>query len=284
MGIIFGLLAALGTGISLVLIKRSYKELPASVAFAFQAIFGLILWIPFALYVGITFQHFGTVLLLAFISAILSEAFYYYIFSKASVGLTGAAFSTYPVFTIFFALLIISERPPVGLWPFLALTILGVIVMSLPDKLGDRIDKRKALFWGLLGALVVGLADTLSKGIIDKTSAATFLFALAIMQVPVAVAFLIVQKQSIAQFKQVIMHFKVYIYSALGALIGTVGLVFLWLTFEATYASVASPLTAIYPGFTAILAYLYLKERISKRDALGIAIIVAGVAGISYFV
>ncbi len=283
MGIVFGLLSALAAGISLVIIKRSYREFPPSVAFTFQAIFGLIVWVPFALIHGITFSYFWVVLALALASAILGEAFWYYIFSKASVGLTGAVFSTYPTFTILFSLIILSERPSLALWPFLLMTILGVIILSLPDKLGDKIDKQKALFWGLLGAVAVGLTDTLSKGIIDKTSAATFLFGLALMQVPVAIGFLLTQKQSLKQFKQVFENFDKYIYSVIGAFIGVLAVLFLWLTFEATYASVASPLTATYPAFTALLAYFYLKERISKRSAIGIGIITAGVAGISYF-
>lgn len=283
MGIVFGLLSALGQGVSLVVIKRSYKEFPPSVAFAFQALFGLMLWIPFALIHGITFSYFWLVLALALVSAILGEAFWYYIFSKASVGLTGAIFSTYPTFTILFSLIILSERPTLTLWPFLLITIIGVIILSLPDKLGDKIDKKKALFWGLLGAIAVGLTDTLSKGIIDKTSAATFLFGLALMQVPVAAGFLLTQKQSLKQFTEVFRHFDKYVYSIVGAFIGVVAVLFFWLTFEATYASVASPLTATYPAFTALLAYLYLKERISRRSAVGIGIITAGVVGISYF-
>lgn len=79
-GIIFGLLSALCTGLSLVLVKKSYEEFPPSIAFAFQALFGVLIWIPFALYVGVSFTSlFWLVILLALLSAILSEAFYYFI-------------------------------------------------------------------------------------------------------------------------------------------------------------------------------------------------------------
>ena len=43
MGILFGLLAALMFGVSLVTTKKSYDTLPSSVAFAFQSFFGLLI-------------------------------------------------------------------------------------------------------------------------------------------------------------------------------------------------------------------------------------------------
>src|SRR3989338_9004750 len=109
MGILFGLLAALMFGASLIIIKKSYDTLSPSVAFAFQALFGLLIWVPFALFEGITFSYLAIVLFIALFSAVLSEAFPYYMLSKASAALTGAFFSTYPAFTILFSVIIIRE-------------------------------------------------------------------------------------------------------------------------------------------------------------------------------
>jgi drug/metabolite transporter (DMT)-like permease len=284
LAIIYGLLSALATGLSLVLIKKSYDELSPSIAFAFQALFGIIIWVPFSLYVGISFNNFLWVLLFALISAVLSEAFYYYIFSKADVGITTISFATYPVFTALSALVLLGERPPVYIWPFVILIIIGIILLSLPDKkIIDISAKYKAIYWGLIGAVTVGVSDTLSKGIIDETSAATFLFALSIMQIPVAIIFLIRQKENLSQFKTILKNYSKYKYALLGAFSGVIAVLFLWLAFEGTYAAVASPITAAFPVFTIILAYFWLKEKISSFNLFSTAVVMIGIFGISLF-
>jgi len=281
LGIIFGLLASFCTGLSLVFVKKSYEEFPASIAFAFQTIFGLLVWIPFAFFIGITFKFILFTLAIALLSAILSEAFYYYIFQKADVGITGAVFSTYPLFTILFSFLFLSERPPSVLFLFALVIVVGIIILSLPDKIQGVVHKNRAIFWGLVGAGAVGFSDTISKGIIDQTSAATFLFALAIMQIPVALIFLRRQNERAHQFLKIFSEIQKYKYAIIGAFLGVVAVLFLWLTFEVTYASIASPLTGAYPLFTLLLAYVWLKEKLSLRDWIGSLIIIAGVLGMS---
>ena len=216
---------------------------------------------------------------IALLSAILSEAFYYYIFQKADVGITGAVFSTYPLFTILFAFLFLGERPPSVLFLFALVVVVGIIILSLPDKIKGVAYKNKAIFWGLIGAGAVGFADTISKGIIDRTSAATFLFALAIMQIPVAIVFLKRQNETVHQFLKIFSEVQKYKYAIIGAFLGVMAVLFLWLTFEVTYASIASPLTGMYPLFTLLLAYIWLKERLSLWDWIGSFIVIVGVLG-----
>jgi drug/metabolite transporter (DMT)-like permease len=103
MGIIFGLLASLSQAISYTLLKRSYRELAPSVAFLFDACFGLLIWIPFAFYIGFDFNHLPLVMIYALISALLSEAFVFYVLSKGEISLTGTIFSSYPIYTILFS-------------------------------------------------------------------------------------------------------------------------------------------------------------------------------------
>ena len=106
MGIIFGLLAALSQAISYTFLKKSYEELPPSVAFLFDACFGLLIWVPFALIIGFNFSHLPLVAIFALISALLSEAFVFYVLSKGEISITGTIFASYPVYTILFSLFI----------------------------------------------------------------------------------------------------------------------------------------------------------------------------------
>jgi drug/metabolite transporter (DMT)-like permease len=60
-------------------------------------------------------------------------------------------------------------------------------------------------------------------------------------------------------------------------------LIFLWLAFEYTQASIASPLTGSYPALMLILAFFWLKERPSKMEFAGLTVTILGVLGISFY-
>lgn len=284
MGIIFGLLAALSQAISYTLLKKSYQELAPSVAFLFDACFGLLIWIPFALIVGFNFSHLPLVILFALISALLSEAFVFYVLSKGEISITGTIFSSYPIYTILFSLFINQEKLLPWHWFFVALTILGTIIVSFPEKITKQeLRKKTIILWGLAGAMAVGLSDSLSKNVIDQTSAEAFLFTLAFAQMPVALIYLKLEKQKFSQFKDTIKKFNLYKFAIFGSLITVISVLFLWLAFQDTFASIASPLTATYPGIMIILAYFFLKERVKPKDLAGLIVIIIGVIGISYF-
>jgi len=284
MGIIFGLLASISFALFFTFIKRSYEEFPPSIAFFFDMLFGLILWIPFSLIIGFNFSDLPLVFFFAALSALLSEAFSFYVISKGEVSLTGTVFSTYPIYTILFSHLMLSEKLTTNQWVFIIFTVLGTIIASLPSKI-SLVDFRKKTFllWALAGAIAAGFSDTLSKTVIDKTSAATFLFALAICQIPLSIAYLRIEKQKLSQFKNFISTWKKYYYSIIGSFFSAFGLIFLWLAFEYTKASIASPLTGSYPALMVILAIFWLKERPSKLELSGLMLAIFGVVGISFF-
>lgn len=131
--------------------------------------------------------------------------------------------------------------------------------------------------------MAVGLSDTLSKGIIDKTSAETFLFALAFAQMPVAIGYLLITKQPLRQFEIAVKNVNQYKHAILGSFLNIVAVLFLWLAFSSTYASIASPLTAVYPALLVILAMIFLKEKPSIREWVGLITTIVGIIGISFF-
>jgi len=284
MGIFFALLSSIIIALGYILIKKSYEEFPPSVAFFLDVIFGLLIWIPFSLIIGIDTTQLPTVFLFAFISAILSEAFIFYIFSKGEISITGTIFASYPIYTILFSLSINHEKLTSLHWLFVLLTIIGTIIVSLPKKINKLEFKKKSyILWALAGATAVGLSDSLSKNIIDQSSAPTFLFALAITQLPIGLIYLKLEKQPLSQFKSIINKFNQYKYAIYGSFLIVIAMIFFWLAFEKTMASIASPLTATYPGIMIILAITFLKEKVTKQELIGLITIIIGIIGISYF-
>jgi len=282
MGIIHGLLSAFSQGLGYVSLKKSYEEFAPSVAFLFDAVFGLLIWVPFSLIIGIDFSKLSTVLVYALISAMLSEAFVFYALSKKEISITGTLFSTYPVYTILFSILINHESLSFLQWVFIGLTIAGTLVVTLPKSINRKEwIGNGVLIWPLVAAMAVGFSDSLSKNIINQTSATTFLFALSIAQVPISLGYLYIEKQSLGQFKNIFRKLKSYRFAVLGSFLNVICVLFLWLAFQSTYASVASPLTAAYPGIIILLAYLFLKERVELKALVGLLIIIIGIIGLA---
>lgn len=283
MGIFFAILAALTQSILWVALKKSYENLAPSIAFFFDMIMGLLVWIPFSLFVGVDFSRMGEIFIYAIISGILSEAFVFYVFSKGEVSYTSTIFSTYPLFTIFFSVLLNHERLSPEQWALVGVVIFGTLVVSIPEKFSkSELAKKSFLVWPMLGALAVGISDTLSKGIIDKTSAESFLFGLAFAQVPIALGYLRFEKQVVPKLENIRKHWGVYKFALLGSAMNMLTVLFLWLAFARAPASIASPITASYPGFVVLLAVAFLKEKVAKKDCLGFTLIILSVMGISY--
>lgn len=284
MGIIYGLLAAFSFAVSYIALKKSFDEFPPSVAFFFDMIFGLIIWIPFSFFLGFDLNHIYKVFIYAVISGILSEAFTFYVLSKGEISITGTIFASYPIYTILFSILILGESLVPIHWLFIFITLIGTLLASLPEKMKKKELKKKAyILWALAGAIAVGLSDTISKGAIDKTSAAAFLFTLAIVQVPISLIYLKLEKETSRHIIKFAKNYKIYKYAIAGSFFNVIGLIGLWLAFENTFASIASPLTAAYPGIMVILAVIFLKEKPRKIEILGLFLILLGVIGISRF-
>ncbi|HEX7017548.1 MAG TPA: DMT family transporter, partial [Patescibacteria group bacterium] len=244
MGIFYGIFASLSFSLFYTFLKKSYEDFPPSIAFFFDMLLGLVIWIPFSLFLGFEVSDLPQVAIYAAISALLSEAFSFYVVSKGEVSLTGTIFSSYPIYTILFALILLGETLSLEKSIVVGITLFGSLLAALPQKLTwDDFKQKSFILWAVAGAIAAGFSDTLSKGIIDQTSAAAFLFCLALFQVPLSLAYLKIEKQSLNQFGTIFQNIGKYSYSLLGALFNALGLIGLWLAFEHTQASIASPLT-----------------------------------------
>ncbi len=280
LGIIYALVAAMGQGVGYTILKKSSKEFPTSIAFLFDAVLGIVIWIPFSLIRGVEFAGIQNVFVYTFISAILAEAFIFYILSKGELSITGTIFATYPVFTIIISRFINNEILSPKQSISVLITILGILVLSLPQKLKFKdISNRAYVIYPILGALAVGISDSLSKKALGNTNQATFLFCLAISQIPVALAYLRIEGQKLDSLKSIILSPKKYKFSFLGSLSIVFSLIFFWLAFENTLASIASPITASYTVFLLIFTRIFLKEKIMTKDAIGIFITISGIFG-----
>jgi drug/metabolite transporter (DMT)-like permease len=284
LGIVFALLCAVFIAFSQLSLRKSYQELPPSVAFFFDAIFGLLLWVPLAIFMGISGNvSWSEAFLFAFISAILSEAIVFYALSHGELAVTATVLATYPVYTVIFSRIFNNEILSLPVTLFVVLAIFGSIIASAPEKIKkDELKLSKKVAWPFIAAVCIGLSDTISKGYINRSNDFSFLFSLGFIQIPVAIAYLRIEGQSVVRsIEGVIKKLSNYKYALLGGLFNIIGTGFLWLSFSFAPASIASPITGSNGALTVLFSRFILKEKISARKYLGILLTFIGIIGIA---
>lgn len=283
-GIILAFLCAIFVALSQIALRKSYKELNPSVAFFFDAIFGLLIWVPLAVVMGVNFGvSLKEAAVFAVISAILSEAIVFYALSHGELAVTATVLATYPVYTVFFSRVLNGEILSSGLLFFVVLAIAGSVYASLPEKV-DRGDLklRKEIIWPFIAAICIGLSDTVSKGYLNRSGDFSFLFMLGFVQIPVALAYLRVERESVVKaIRGTFNRFATYKYALLGGLFNIIGTGFLWLSFSYAPASIASPITGASGSLTVLLSHYVLRDRISRKKYVAIAVTFIGIIGIA---
>lgn len=249
LGISISLTASIILAIAVIVLKRSYKELNPSVAYLWDSLFGLLIWIPIGIVFGGKFEEIKQCIGYAIISAVLSEALVFYALSKGNLSITSVLIATYPIYTVLFSFLINKEILTMWQLTAVVVTILGTIFVCIEKNIKETKILKSIMALGgvvipLFTAVAIGIADTLSKRVIDKTSAYSFLIALAIVQVPVAVIYFKLSKQKFRNtFKEMKTNIKDYKDSIAGSLFNIIGTGCLMISFNYTLASIASPIT-----------------------------------------
>jgi drug/metabolite transporter (DMT)-like permease len=282
-GIIAAIYASFLLAIGETSLKKSFRDFVPSVGYFMNAVTGLLVLTPISLLLGGSYRNFLHVLPYAIISAILSEAFYFYALSKGQLSITSILLSTYPIYTIAFSYFINGERISSKVWPFVITAILGTLLSYLPSKLSKReLIASQALVWPLLAALAAGFADTIAKRVINQTSSFDFLLALSVVQIPVGLVYLKLEKQNIKEsFRAVQKRPGDYFHAIAGGFISIIGTGLLWVSFNYVDASIASPIISTSGALIVLFATLFMDEKMSWRNAFGVVMIFIGVMGIA---
>ena len=281
LGIIIAIASAMFMAAMQILLKKSYKELDPSVAFFFDAIFGVLIWIPVGFIFGATIDGVLNCLIYAIISAVLSEAFVFYALSKGDLSISTVMIATYPIYTLLFSRYINKEILSREQLFFIILTILGTILTCFDKDFKIKNLKKLTRLIPVIAAVAIGLSDTLTKKIINETSSFSFLVAIAIVQIPVALIYLKITKQKFLDiFNELKTGMKEYKYSIVGSLLNVLGTGCLLVSFNFGMVSIVSPLTAIYTPIVLIYSFIVLKEQMNKTNFAGIISALIGTFGI----
>lgn len=286
LGIFLALLSAVFIACSQIALRKSYKDLKPSVAFFFDALFGLVIWVPIALLMGVTLGlGLWEAFVFAVISAVLSEAIVFYALSHGELAVTATVLATYPVYTILFSRILNGEILQPTLMGFVGLAVLGSIWASWPKKgIKAELSTRTTIIWPFIAAICIGLSDTISKGYINRSDDFSLLFMLGFVQIPIALAYLRIERQRLLTVvKGVYNKVSDYKFALIGGFFNIVGTGFLWLSFSFAPASIASPITGVNGALTVVLARFIFRDRLSLQRYLAITVTFIGVLGIIIF-
>ncbi len=281
MGIIFALLTCILLGTANVLLKKSFKDFPPSVSFFILSILSILIWMPIGLLLGVQFNQLLLGTFVGIMSAILGQAIYIYVLEKGEISITATILSSFSIYTIIFSMIFNGERPGLTTLIFIALTILGTIIVSLPERFKSKeLMKVNVILWAVFAAVCIGAADTLTKFYINQATVGSFLFYVSFAQLFVSFIYLRMEKQPLKQFQDIFRKLGEYKFSLLGSLFIALATMFLFLSFNFTLASIASPIAASAPIVTVILALVFLKEKITPKNRIGLILVLISIISI----
>jgi transporter family protein len=269
--LIFALLAALTWGIGQVLVKKGFQHTTPLFNNFLATIFGCLIFIPFAFIGGINWSSFPKIFLFAF----LAEAFgtiYYYAAEKGEISLTGTLISIFPVFIIILSTIFLGEKVSMLQAFAIFIIILGSFLVSKPKKFSLKFEPW--VVWGFITALALGFGDFMGKVTLTKFDLNSFLFAFAVSYVITMIFIYFIDKKG-RKFPKLTQRKLIPTLS--GTFLLEVGVLFFYLGLNSGEASLVSPVSSAYVAVTIILALIFLKEKMTKTQLLGVLFAAAGI-------
>lgn len=275
MWFIYSLLGALITGVGQVLVKKGQLQLTPLIDNFLAALIVNLILAPLLFFWGVDFTVGKDILGYALIAATMYAVFYYVI-SYGNVSLMVSLINTFPVVTIALAISMLREWPNPYQWLGIVLVILGIIFISREKADEENSHKKKYwLIWGLFGSLAIGIAEFVTKLATLKTDGFTFTFFVYVMYLPPLILLMFFDKKG-RKFKN-LKHKASLLYTAIGIFFIEAGLIAIALAYQHGLASLVSPIVATHMLITAVLAVIFLKEKLLLIQKVGILLNLIGI-------
>ena len=225
---------------------------------------------------NIDIPPFSIILIIITASAIYH--FFFYAISKGQISLTGTIVAGYPVFTILLSYFFLSEKLSWIQYAGIALILTGAVIVALPDRGNDKSFEGTGrdytwILWGLIGAIALGVGDFLTKISVNHIGSYSHIFWIAIIGNGLSGCNYLIDKKN----RPLPPLFRWQgLPTILGIVVNLIGALLFLLAFDYGKVSLIAPVSSVYPAFMALLAVRFLKEEISRKQGIGIAIAIVG--------
>jgi len=246
--------------------------MPMYIAFLAAFIIGLGPWLT-----SIEPVIFGVV------AALLGRAGHYLYLEaveKGPVTIVGSITAAYPAIITVLAITLLHEDVSSLQGVGIAVIVCGMIGISLSHGgKGVRSLSRASLVLSLLTLAVWGIWGIFVKLALESLPIIYYLGLYALALPPLF--FVYARHKRAAGVKMMPKWSRPVMIAAISIAIGQVGLLADTTAVSWGVAAIAFPLIASYPVIMIILAYAFLKERLSKKDMLMVAAVIAGILMVS---
>lgn len=285
-GIFGAIIGAAGFGAANVVIKKSLLNLSIPQTLMMSSVSGVFFLLIFALVNNALVSITWTTILLATLLACGEVVLYlvlYKTFEVSNVTVATAVSGTYPILSTIVTILLFSEVLALNKIIFILLLVLGAIITSInwADVFKDGFDKKDVVKgFGWIGATTLLHAfyfPMLGKFTATGSWESKLLLIKVVSTLLIYIIFRLIKKQSVLPPKELIPFT-----SLLGLLEVVSWAGFSWAT-SSTEGQTAVLIAALNSAalVTAILAYFFLDEKLSRFQYLGILLIVASLTGLS---
>lgn len=275
--LLFAIFSAILFGIAQVFIKKGLATFSPLWNCIIDGLFSVIIYIPLALFLGVTFNF---TLWQFFVITIICSLylFLYYAIDKAQISLSGTIFAMYPVATVILSYIFLSEPVTMLQYGLIALILVGGALISYQPEHGKKakeLFKKNWLLWALFGAFATGLGDFLAKVSLHSVDVNSYLFLFGLAFPISIVIFWIFDKKGRELPKKI--NSGKLIWTLLGTLMLSLGVICITFAFAYGYASLVSVISTVYIAIMVLLAYFFLHEKITARQLIGIILMFIGV-------
>ena len=232
--------------------------------------------LPYWLLLGNPGGHDASIWLQAAAAAALSAAAYitYYESIKyGKISIVGTIAGAYGPWTVVLAIIFLGESLSMGELVGIALVVAGMLVFTYStDNNGEKKTGTLGIAFALCSFFFWGTSAVVAKGAITEIGDANFIgvFGLVVPSIW-AVYWLITAK---GKFELPRANIRVL---ELSMFCLAAGAVTIYLAFENGPVSIVSPVTNTYPLITIAVAKMRLKERLSRRQMVALAMLLASI-------
>lgn len=274
MWLILALITAVFWAIGQVLMKRAVGQMPKQLVYFSNAVYLFGFWLVAWLIRG-GFEWDWIAVLLAILPGL---GFIYALtaLERAEAGLISAISAIGPAITGVLAVIFLGEKLTSVQSGLIGAVVLGAIYMALPGKI--KVTSMAWVWWGIGFGLLSGLNNFLSKIGLGRVSILSYSLIVASWQMAAALLWMAASK-SWRQLPRLLVRADRV--GLVGTGIFNLGSVAFFAALGLGQASLVMPVVTLYVPLICLLAWWWLKEKMTRRQIIGAGVIVASVIGLS---
>ena len=193
--------------------------------------------------------------------------------ARGLVSIVSPVSAAYVVVTALLSAVFLHETIGIQRWMLILVILAGIALASARGRSGAMLP---GVLHGLTAMTVMGIVFTLWKPLVEM--AGPFLAVISVRAISAGMlgAFLVAMRTPWSPFRN---GAGTFVLAA--ALLDSLGFIAFNLGIERNPVSLIIPIAAAYPAVTLAVAWVFLRERLTRSQMVGIAVVLGGVAAFS---